>query len=253
MTKFVRVLIIINGLMLPVILCFLFYQMIKSFLPKEDKYHEEGLIVGEELEQAKCDTLALQGIHYDYPEPIYNSPNYYLPISAMTYKEAKDLRKVMSSAGDLSMSFLQIFNVVFLDSNYQVIRNLLDKKAFISDINIPWGDREKVDRSIQNIAYEIAFEDSNNDGKLNNYDNMDLYISDLDGGNLLQVTKNIDVKSYEFINYHKDLLIRYKERNDEREEHKKVKFAFYNITTSSFKSLSELNNHLDELEKQLIN
>ena len=171
----------------------------------------------------------------------------------MTYKEAKDVRKAISSAGDFSMSVLQIFNVVFLDSNYQVIRNLLDKKAFISDINIPWGGREKVDRSIQNIAYEIAFEDSNNDGKLNNDDNMDLYISDLDGGNLLQVTKNIDVKSYEFINDHKDLIIRYKERNDEREEHKKVKFAFYNIATSSFKPLLELNNHLEELEKQLIN
>ncbi|MBT28661.1 MAG: hypothetical protein CMO01_03290 [Thalassobius sp.] len=227
--------------------------MIKSFLPKEDRYHEEGLIVGEELEHAKSDTLALQGISYDYPEPIYNSSNYYLPISAMTYKEAKDVRKAISSAGDFSMSVLQIFNVVFLDSNYQVIRNLLDKKAFISDINIPWGGREKVDRSIQNIAYEIAFEDSNNDGKLNNDDNMDLYISDLDGGNLLQVTKNIDVKSYEFINDHKDLIIRYKERNDEREEHKKVKFAFYNIATSSFKPLLELNNHLEELEKQLIN
>ena len=42
----------------------------------------------------------------------------------------------MSSAGDINPGQFNLFNVVFLDKDYKVIGQLLDKKGSISDIQI---------------------------------------------------------------------------------------------------------------------
>lgn len=254
MNKLIKTLIIINGIMMPLVLGIIIFQLLKTFKPRQE-FNDEGIIIDERLDDAKSDTVALQGLSYDSPIEIYNSTNFYLPISVTTYKEVKDLRKIASSAGDLSLSYYHIMNVIFMDKDYHIIGNLVDKKASIIQIEIPYKNRydKTVDKTVKNIAYLIGFDDTNKDGKLNSSDNHDLYITDLNGQNLTKASANIDVESFDFINSNTQIFFRYKERTDLKEEHKKIKFGLFDIETLKFKELTGLNNSINDIEKQLIN
>lgn len=215
----------------------------------------DDIIVGEKLEKAKKDTLALQGLSYDRPINIGHSNNKLIVISAHTYKEARKIKETANSAGDVSFSFYNCINMIFLDKGYQVIRRLLNKKGFISDYRMPYENSRdnEPDTTIRNIAYLIGFDDSNKDGVLNAEDQKDLYISDLAGGNLTKVTQNIDVLDYRFQNNHTEIFISYKNRTSEREEYKKEKYAIYTIGTGKLLLLEEIEKELAEIEKMLIN
>jgi hypothetical protein len=256
MNKFLKILAVINGILLPLFLGFLLYKATQENKYEDHYYKPEDIIVGVELEQAKKDSLAIQGISYEEPRKIYNSTNYYIPISALTYKEAKDVRNTASSAGNLDMSFYNYFNVLFLDKNYKVIGKLLDTKASISDITISESYRyetaDGIDTTAKNIAYMIAFHDTNNDGKLNFLDESDLYISDLNGKNLVQVTSKKDVDLYKFIRSNSEIFIQYTDRNGRSKEHNRVKFAVYNIKSKMFVELKDIEENLNKIEAELI-
>lgn len=259
--KLIRILIIINGTLLPVFIIYYLYKSISENWISND-YQSESIIVGDKLEEAKRDSLALQGLTYESPVDIYNSTNHYLPVSVMTYEEAKTYKELVAGAGDINPNALgnNYLNVVFLDSHYRVIGQLLDKKASISEIFINRGqnayrydeEEKEVDKTVKNIAYSIGFEDSNQDGKLNSLDNHDLYISDLDGKNLKQVTKDINVEEYQFINSNSEIFIRFKDREKIREEYKHIKFGLYHIESGTFSELKEIENKLLEIEKKLV-
>jgi len=213
--KFIQMLIIVNGIMIPSFLGFVLFQIMKEH-NEPKKIEQDGAYVGEKLTEAKLDGLALQSITFQWPQSIYNSTNFYLPVSAATLKEAKAMKKAISSAGDISWSLLQVFNVVFLDSNYTVLRNLVDKKASIIDIEMPRPYRhDEIDTTINHIAYIIGFKDTNNDGELNVKDKHDLYVSDLEGNNLVKATHQIDLLEYRFRERHSKIFIKYKERTGE--------------------------------------
>ncbi len=259
--RFIKTLVIINGILLPIFVVYYLYKSITDNWSGSD-YQSESIIVGEELEDAKRDSLALQGLTYESPVDVYNSTNYYLPISVMTYEEAKAYKEAVSSAGDISPNAYgnNYFNVIFFDKHYSIIGQLLDMKASITEIFINRGQNgyrydyqeKEVDKTVKNIAYSIGFEDSNKDGKLNSLDNHDLYISDLDGKNLTQVTKEIDVLDYQFINSNTEIFIRFKDRSKIRDEYKYVKFGLYNIESGTFTELKEIESKLLDIEKKLV-
>jgi hypothetical protein len=261
MTRFVKTLIIINGLIIPAAVCFLLYKFISESL-RDDSYQAESIIVGEDLGKAKKDSLALQGITYETPLTIYNSTNYYLPISVMSYEEAKDLKtsegtqfKLGRTSGNNYVSYSNYFNILFFDKDYKVTGQLLEKKASITEIfmNIPSsGYQQEIDKSVKNMAYIIGFDDSNKDGKLNSSDFHDLYISDLEGKNLTKVTSQKDVIDFNFMNSNTEIFIRYKDRNEIKEEYKHIKFGLYTIGTGTFKELNEIEQKLLEIESKLI-
>jgi hypothetical protein len=174
----------------------------------------------------------------------------------MTYEEAKELRKLALSAGDINPSQFNLFNVVFLDKDYKVIGQLLDKKGSITAIQINRGRYnyrdDSIDKTVKNIAYQIGFNDSNGDGKLNSLDDHDLYITDLNGQNLTQVTTKKYIVDFRFINSNSELFIRFKDRSNIRDEYKKVKFGVYNIASGTFNELKDLENKLTDIESQLI-
>lgn len=254
--KFIKFLIILNGIMLPFLVGFGIYQIVKEFFPKQNN-EAKGIIVGEVLQEAKKDSLALQGLKYNTPIELYNSKNTYLPISLMTYKEEKQINKFRSLANDVGDALLKYVNVIFLDENYQVVTSLLDKKASILDIEVQRKDykykNNEVDKTVKFIVYLIAFKDSNNDGKLNSIDNHDLYISDLNGENLKRISKEIDIKRFEFIKSNSQIFIKYTDRAIVTEEHKKQKFAIYDIKSMKFLNMSSIDKELDKIEKLIIN
>jgi hypothetical protein len=252
MYRFLKILAIINGLIIPVFICYLIY---KSFADEPDyySYQPDSLILGEDLDRALNDSLALQGLEYDMPLRIGNSTNFYLPISVLTFQEAKDLRRDRESAGDISLSFYNYTNVVFLDQDYKVIGKLLDKRASISDIQsnyrgLYYAEEEELSNTVTHIVYQIAFEDTNGDKRLNSLDEHDLYVSDLSGRNLVRVTSGKDVMSFSFIKKSTELLIQYKDRSNIRDEHRFVKFGIYNMENSLFRELKDLEGTLKEIE-----
>ena len=254
--KFIKFLIIVNGLMLPVLVGFGIFQVSKELFPNRKKF-PDGIILGEELKEAKKDSVTLQGLKYYSPRDLYNSKNTYLPISLLTYEEEKRINKLASVANDIGDPLLKFVNVIFLDKNYQVITSLLDRKASIFQIEPQRKnyklERNELDKTVKYIAYLIAFEDSNKDGKLNSADNHDLYLSNLSGKNLKKVTNNINLDRFEFINSNSQIFIKYTERENIREEHKKQKFAIYDIESSKLLNMSSINKELDNLEKIIIN
>jgi len=96
--KFVKALIIINGIIFPIFFGAIIYKLFSKDTVDYD-YEPESIIVGDQLERAKRDTLALQGLSYETPpQKIYNSTNMYIPISVLTYEEAKKMREASESA-----------------------------------------------------------------------------------------------------------------------------------------------------------
>ena len=256
MNKYIKILIIINGMVLPIAIGVILYQL---YTKKSDDYYNyipESIIVGEGLEKAKKDSIALQGLSYEDPQSIYNSTNFYMPVSVLTYEEAKTVKAMAESAGDISPYFYNYFNILFLDKDYEVIGALLDKKGFISEIQINHGRYyyrdDKVDTTVKHIAYSIGFDDSNSDGKLDGKDTYDLYISDHNGKNLVRVTENIDVLDYSFIESNTKIFIAFQERNDLREEHKKRYFGIYDIQNQQFRKLNSITESLEKMERQLL-
>ena len=259
MNKFIKILIIINGLIIPSVGCFVLYKVVADAIRRP--MQPESIIVGNDLETAKRDSVALQGLRYDAPQNIYNSTNFLIPISVKTYEEARSYDyggSILDGRSKLKISQSysdNYFNVIFLDSHYKVIGQLVNKKASISEVFVNQGDRnirENIDTTIQNVAYSIGFEDSNKDGKLNSMDNHDLYISGLDGSNLTKVTTNIDVVDFQFINSNSSILIRFKDRSDLKDEYKLVKFGLYNIASATFVELEDIEKKLKEIESILI-
>ena len=188
-----------------------------------------------------------------------------MPISVKTYEEARKIKKIGPGILDFdSRSELRIernyddnyFNVLFLDKDYKVIGQLLDNTASISSIFIneprnQYVDRA-VDKSVKNLAYLIGFEDSNKDGKLNSFDDHDLFVSDLNGENLTQVTARKDIVDYLFVNSNTEIFVRYKDRNKVRDEYKSIKFGVYKIESKSFTELKEIEDKLNEIESRLV-
>jgi hypothetical protein len=176
--KFFKYLWLVNGILL---FLFLIYGLYINLKPKKENedFHKkpEDIIVGEKLEQARKDSLAQQGLTYVQPTDIENSTNKLMPISVLTYEEARKVKEAASSAADMAFHFFNCINIVFLDKDYKVIRRLLKKKGFITDYEIPsnYSRDDKPDTTIRNIAYLIGFEDSNKDGVLNAEDDKDLY------------------------------------------------------------------------------
>lgn len=254
-SKYIKFLIILNGTLLPVILFFVLFQLTKEFFPNKNNF-PDGIILGEELETAKKDSLVLQGLKYYTPIDLYNSKNKYLPISLLTYEEEKRINKLSSVANDIGDSLLKFVNIIFLDENYQVITSLLQKKASILKIEPQRKnyklERNELDKTVKYIAYLIALEDSNKDGKLNSADNHDLYLSDLNGKNLKKITNNIKLDRFEFTNSNSQIFIKYTDRENIREEYKKQKFAIYDIESSKLLNMSSIDKELDDLEKIII-
>jgi len=255
MNKFIKTLAVINGLLLPVvILSFTIYLLADWIKNSTPRYDPPPGVKTENIVVVKEDTLMMQGLEYSTPAAVYNSTNFLINIKPKTFDKPQKVQsnRNMYLRAPNNQYALNDFNVLFLDKEYNVIGKLLDKKASIKTLNMPNGaDPNKVDTSINNIAYEIAFKDDNEDGIIDDEDYHDLYISDLSGKDLTQMTKGIDVKEFEFINDHSGLMITYTDRSNLAEEYKIKKFAVYNIATKQLRKLTEVDKGKEEIQKIL--
>jgi len=187
-------------------------------------------------------------INYDVncsaPQQVLNSENYYVGVTTQDdyASDSRSLFDYSSSGGQYAF-----INLIFLDKNYQFIGQLLDKKGVISMIYLPVMNyvdgKPVVDSTIQNIAYKIAFSDSNKNGVLDGTDQSDFYLSDLSGKNLTKVTQNdIEVISFDFRQRNSKIFFTYKNRAIAKDKKIELtsKFALYDIKNQQMQYLSQI-------------
>lgn len=138
-------------------------------------------------------------------------------------------------------------NLIFLDIDYKVLKTLLDRKAFIHSTASPLVEavNNTLNPGIRNLVYLISFTDSNRDGMLNKADDSDLYVSNIGGSNLVQVTKDGLVQNYKFINNNTEILISFRNRGESESE--PPHFAKYQIARERLVEMSDLREELSKV------
>lgn len=148
-------------------------------------------------------------------------------------------------------------NVVFSDATGKSYHKLLDKPAFIHFLDLSAGSLydnvtgNYIVADPNYILYKISFEDTNNDGLLNDMDMADLYISDTDGKNLKKLNPpNSVCISYDFLDQeHKNIRISFFEKSVDNKINKGAqKFINYSVVNKTFDVLTEMNNILNTVK-----
>jgi len=259
MTKFIKTLIIINGLIIPLVLIIFLGIIIQESARNSPKRFDPDPIKTVNLITKEGDTLVTQGLRYQDPESVYNSTNFIIKVMPRTYDKPRKIESESTIRAYRQVEIMgsneptgYLVNILFLDTNYNYIRRLVDKKASIEQVTIPTDyDRQEVDTTVKNIGYLIAYEDSNNDKIIDWNDDYDLYISDLDGKNLFQITHDRDINGFEFINQHNDVFISYTDREKIRDEYKITRFAIFNIKTRQLRDLATIDKALRDVQNIL--
>jgi hypothetical protein len=181
-----------------------------------------------------------------------------LPISARRFKAPTVERKKYSSrylrnTDEVHHIGYDNVNFIFMDIDYRVINTLLTRKAFIHAAACPptVSEENTPDPTIKNILYLISLKDSNNDGLLGESDSSDLYISDVDGSDLKQVTRDVFVQDFKFINNNSEVLISFQKREAARPEYQPIRYAKYQIARETLNEMSDLHQELSKVENLL--
>lgn len=258
------------------------FGLIKNM--REERRDQRSVMVGKPREASEKTTRYIQTIQYGKPKPIHYYPWHVIEVSLATLDTTDSEIKRESSSeyylqgeggyggGDEGKNYVNYTNLVFLNNKYQQEHTLLDKKGLILEVRYPENmfivqkqnaidslkkiyknDSSKVvsAQDFPYILYTIVFEDTNQDGRLNENDKNDLYISDVNGKNLKKIGKDIKVLHYELWNNEKKFLVTYFERK-EKPLYRKKRFGFYDIASDTFTPLTDVYDALQKVEKILI-
>jgi hypothetical protein len=134
-----------------------------------------------------------RAIRYDQPVGLVNSDWMLVQVHyGVGYGEPSDfsLGPHMSTAYRDYRSGGPVVNVIFLPPDGGPGRLLLNRPAYIRELDFPEEPRRYPDQRVDSvpwITYAIAFEDTDRSGRLDRDDVAELYISDLDGGRFRRV------------------------------------------------------------------
>ena len=229
--KFIRILVIINGILIPIFILYLFGLLI---LEKADQYQEQ--IDQEAYYDSDESVEKLFDIKYSSPVKLPNSNFYYVAVQ----KKFKDEYGYTDLDVEDSENMVNVntVNILFLDKEFQNSGKLLPKNASIKSMFIPnrhTNDAEVL-KELKHISYFIANTDTNGDGVINEFDQHYVYLSDLNGENLIKVSDR-KVKNYLWINNNKELLLTF----DNLEEPNKLEYGIYNIDSKKIRAIKNIN------------
>lgn len=125
---------------------------------------------------------ASRAVRYDPPQSIWKSTT---RIVLIRYGEAFERPEAKFASSDsYGERYTLYVNAIFLEPGGGPGHLLLDRPALIRSVNFP---RSKDDSLQAWVTYEIAFEDTDGDGGLDEDDAASLYVSDLHGGSFRRV------------------------------------------------------------------
>lgn len=174
---------LINGILVLIIILYLLYRIGDAiYLEYFAEISHGGVIVGEERAKAKTQGVELQTIRYSKPTKLLNTDYKLIIIDQTDYEIPRKVLEMAKSANDFRYGVT--INAILFNEEKDDYKLILDKVACIKQLNAPtWkGD------SLQHyILYDIAFHDTNNDGKINEKDEGVLFISELDGTDFTKI------------------------------------------------------------------
>ncbi len=169
---------LINGLLLVALFCVLAIWLVVEL--GSSWFHRHSAVI-----TATHGALAertSRAVRYDPPQSIWKSTTRIVLIGYGKAFERPALK--FASSDSYGERYALYVNAIFLEPGGGSGRLLLDRPALIRSVNFP---RSKDDSLQAWITYEIAFEDTDGDGGLDENDAASLYVSDLHGGSFRRV------------------------------------------------------------------
>lgn len=199
MDKWLKRIWLVNGILLLFALTVGISDRIQSYLHSRSA-RTTGPFVGQKLQDARSDSLALQDIMTTIPRRIGSTSYSFVALVSKDLERAINLRAyeqdqpaseirllrysdVTEAAERNSLYGPGTVNLAFLSDDGSDIRLLTQQRACITSADIPQAG----DTVQQFILYRIVFKDTNGDGRLTDRDQTELYISDISGRNLRRV------------------------------------------------------------------
>ena len=169
-SKFLRFLLIINGILLP---AFLIYVFGIIYLERKENKMEDDAI-GWKIKQQEEAQNKLQEARFRNSGPfnIPTTPFYYLTVEMETqedqfYEEEIPIDFKIRSNGVRGKTV----NLIFLDEQQNQLKSLLPQNGLIVYMSIANEDEELSGiEKVNHIAYVIATSDTNGDGEINGKD-----------------------------------------------------------------------------------
>ena len=148
-------------------------------------------------------------------------------------------------------SYPQYWNLIFYDIKSGKTKLLTDKKTRISEFKT--NLREVGPILQKSVLYEISDTDFDMDGKLTYSDPEQLFVSDIDGENFIEISpKNEDLKDYQIVpNTDKIIIQTLRDTNNDKEFDQKDEVIWYLIDLSKKSKLMEIlkENERREIER----
>ena len=227
--KFIRTLVIINGILIPIFILYIFgILVVEKYEQRQNQIIDDSFFEPKEMVERPFE------IKYSSPIKLPNSDFYYVAVE----KEYEDDYGTIDIENSPNMVRMNTINILFLDKNFQNSGKLLSENASIKSMFIPNRKTEdsKLKKEINNISYFIAKSDTNEDGIINRFDQHYVYLSDLNGQNLNKVTDR-KVKNYQWINDNKELLLTF----DNAKDSNKLEYGIYNIDSKEIRETKNIN------------
>ncbi len=219
-SKFFKVLLIINGILIPIFIIYVLGNALDHYL----KYNNFGSNPNDSVDMTELTEIRQSSLIKIPNSENYITAEYYLNYHRGFGTEGED---------ELNLPYQvpkNTFNIIFLDPKFNQIRKLLKKKGSIKSVfisNTFYSHNKDTVEKLPYLSFYIAEKDSNNDGKINNLDQHYVYISDLDGDNLTKISDR-KVRAYEWVNDNKEILLTFVSDKDS-----KLSFGLYNVKTKT--------------------
>jgi hypothetical protein len=224
--KFIRVLFIINGILVPIFILVVLGSVLYDLTKKDEPYYLDDNFSEESTERK----FSIQN-----SEPI-KLPN--SDLSYITVERKYGYEYEFEIENTPNMVRPNTVNVLFVNEDLSDFGKLLPENGSIKTMSIEnrFSKDPNEIKKIEKIAYYIATTDSNNDGIVDSSDQHYLYISDLNGKNLKQISER-RIRNFMWMNKGKELLLTFGRIEDENE----ITYGIYNIKTEEIRNVENLN------------
>lgn len=153
--------------------------------------HTGGPLVGPNTQPKGVDSLVSQDISFNAPTRIGTTDLLYIGVRVRDLSAptpASTFRRMKYSFEEPIAYNQNLVNIIFTKQDGSGSYALLDKKAFIKAVDIP----SEFDSLQSYNLYEISFRDTDHDGRITDKDSSQLFISNINGDQLSQVTSQGD-------------------------------------------------------------
>lgn len=230
-SKFIRILITINGILLIPILIFLTYEIVFKELIKSNKSNNNFEEYQPQIIDEKPELNDNYKILFSSVFKIPNSENYM--VASYKYFDIKNSYPETEIILPYTVP-TYTFNITFLDKDFNTIGKLLEKNGSIKSMYIPYeyNSRRKVLETLKYLSFYIAIEDTNKDGTIDLSDEHHLYVTELNGKNLTKVTDK-KLKQYQWVNDGEELILTFE--TDGKSESDKLDLGIYNVKSQKLR------------------